>query len=259
MKLSFFLFLFALALTLAQPPGEDGRRPPHRPIDPPPPSTTSSGSSTTTTSGSSTSTTSGSSTTTTHGGTTTLTPGSTASTTSTGSTTSTTSLSSVLATILGGEIISITNPILNQECYTYNFTIGQGGLLNLTRILFPFPCSVTCASLPLVNLNIPLDITGTVLNLPLVATGFIGVDVSTGLCGIVIDVDITPLVVNALDIITLDLCLDLTAIIDLGSFLNTLAPSLLGTVDLLLSSLSGPALTSLNLLVPDLCSLLSAL
>lgn len=152
--------------------------------------------------------------------------------------------------------MQVTNPSLDTQCYLYQITVGQSGLLNLTRIVFGLtscPNLCTLLSTKLLDLNIPLNITGSVLNLPLIATGHIGVDASTGLCGIIVDVDLDPLDVNVLDLIKLNLCLDLSLVVDLGTLLNGLLGSVLGTVSVLLDSVT----SSLGLNVPDLCTFAS--
>jgi len=164
-------------------------------------------------------------------------------------TTTTTTTSSPAATILGCELAQIVST-KNGSCFDYKITIGQGGLLNLERIIIGLPCVTLCTLLSnnLITLNIPLDITGTVLNLPLVVVGHIGLDASSGLCGIVVDVDLNPLIVNALDLITLNICLNLSLVINLG-LLNGLLGSVVGTVEVLL----GTVLSQFSASVPDLC------
>jgi hypothetical protein len=143
---------------------------------------------------------------------------------------------------------------LDEECYIYNITVGKSGTLNLTGLILSLPCSNLCSllSADLLTLNIPLNITGTVLNLPLVAQGYIGLDVATGACGIIITVDLLPLYVNALNIINLNICLDLSLVLNLGGLLNGLLGGIFGTTEVLLSGVT--ALTS-GTLVPNLCVL----
>jgi len=163
-----------------------------------------------------------------------------------------TTSSAAVASVLGIQLLQITNPSLNVQCFDYDITVGQGGLLTLSQVIISLPCLNLCTLLSthVLDLHIPLDITGTVLGLPLVATGNITLDVSTASCGIVINIDLAPLDVNALDLITLDICLDLSLVLDLGFLLNGLLGGILGTVEVLL----GSVLSSFSSLVPDLCA-----
>jgi len=193
-------------------------------------------------------------TTTTHAATTTTQAATTTTHAATTTTKAATTTSSLLATVESVSVIQITNPKLDVQCVDYVITVGSGGLLNLTKFIVAVPCVDLCTLLSskLLTLNIPLNITGSLLNLPLVVNGFIGLDASTGACGIIVNVDLTPLIVNALDLVYLDICLDLSLVLNLGGLLNGVLNIVLGTVDTLL----GNVLSPFQALIPDLCSFL---
>jgi len=162
-----------------------------------------------------------------------------------------------IASILNGQLISVTNPSLNEECFNYQLTIGSSGVLNLTKIILQIPCVNLCSlsSSSLLS-SLPLSVVGTVASEALSLVGTLGSDATTGLCGIITEVNSAiPLNVVTGNKINIETCINLSTVSSLLSgfgLFNGLLGSILGTLNTYINNVLAYAT---SVMVPNLCPL----